>query len=166
MVANPWILKKKKKKKKKKTQNPKPNILKSKTNGWRNQTLIDVERKKDSLPKEKNLTQYTEIRNQRTTPSPRATANRAHRHITSGLKLKLQPPEHIGSEIGLPCLDVLPDGGASQPQASLLPQPHGISYLHLTSLSFSLLHIWVIGLMGFFLSQFLSLYLKNESEMK
>ena len=76
--------------------------------------------------------------------------------------------EHIGSDIGLPRLDVLPDSPSPQPQASLLLQPQGISYLHLTSLSFSLLHIRVIGfkLMGFSLSQSLSLYLKNESEMK
>ena len=51
----------------------------------------------------------------------RATANKAHYHITSGLKLELQPPEHIRSEIGLPRLDVLPNGVAPQPQASLLP---------------------------------------------
>ena len=66
-----------------------------------------------------------------------------------------------------PRLDVLPDGAAPQPQASLLPQPQGISSLYLTSLSFSLLHIRVIGfgLMGFSLFQSLSLYLKNKSEM-
>ena len=61
---------------------------------------------------------------------------------------------------------MLPDDAAPQPQASLLPQPQGILSLHLTSLSFSLLHIHAIGLMGLSLSQFLSLYLKNESEMK
>ena len=90
--------------------------------------------------------------NQQTTPLPRATANRAHCHITLGLKLNLQPLEHIESEIGLPRLDVLSDRVAPQPQASLLPQPQGISSLHLSSLSFSLLHIGVIGLMGFSLS--------------
>ena len=47
MVAHPQILIKKKKKKPK----PKSNILKSETNGQCNQTLIDVERKK-----ERNLT--------------------------------------------------------------------------------------------------------------
>ena len=35
-------------KKKKKKLKPKPNILKSETNGRRNQTLIDVERKKET----------------------------------------------------------------------------------------------------------------------
>ena len=75
-----------------------------------------------------------------------------------GLKLKLQPPEHIESEIGLPRLDVLLDSAAPQPQASLLPQPQGISSLHLTSL----LHIRVIGLMGFSLSESLSLSLCEE----
>ena len=35
----------------------------------------------------------------------------------------------LGSEIGLPRLDVLPDSDAPQPQASLLPQPQGISSL-------------------------------------
>ena len=100
--------------------------------------------------------------NQRTMPRPRATTNRAHCHITLGLKLNLQPLEYIESEIGLPHLDVLSDIAAPQPQASLLPQPQGISSLHLTSL----LHIRVIGLMGFSLSQSLSLYVKNESEMK
>ena len=34
--------------KKKKKLKPKPNILKSETNGRRNQTLIDVERKKET----------------------------------------------------------------------------------------------------------------------
>ena len=46
MVANPWIIKKKKKKKK--PNKPKPNILKLETNGGHNQTLIDVERKKET----------------------------------------------------------------------------------------------------------------------
>ena len=44
---------------------------------------------------------------------------------------------------------MLPDDAAPQPQASLLPQPQGISFLHLTSLSFSPLHIQVIRLMSF-----------------
>ena len=59
MIANSRILKKTKKKKTKnkktktktktkKTNKPKPNILKSETNGWHNQTLIDVERKKET----------------------------------------------------------------------------------------------------------------------
>ena len=51
MVANPRILKKKKKPKPKPKPKPKSNILKSETNGQCNQTLIDVERKK-----ERNLT--------------------------------------------------------------------------------------------------------------
>ena len=38
----------KKKKKKQQTNKPKPNILKSETNGQCNQTLIDVERKKET----------------------------------------------------------------------------------------------------------------------
>ena len=73
--------------------------------------------------------------------------------------------EHIGLEIGLPRLNVLPYDAAPQPQASLLPQPQDISSLYLTSFSFSLLHVRVIGfvLMGFSQSQSLSLYLKNES---
>ena len=100
--------------------------------------------------------------NQRTMPRPRATTNRAHCHITLGLKLNLQPLEYIESEIGLPHLDVLSDIAAPQPQASLLPQPQGISSLHLTSLSLSLLHIRVIGLMGFSLSESLSLSLCEE----
>ena len=70
--------------------------------------------------------------------------------------------EHIGSEIGLSRLDVLPDSPSPQPQASLLLQPQGISSLHLTFLSFSLLHIRVIGLIGFSLSQSLSLSLSEE----
>ena len=69
--------------------------------------------------------------------------------------------EHIGSEIGLPRLDALPDGATPQPQASLLPQPQGISSLHLTSLLH--LRVFGFGLMGFSQSQSLSLYLKNES---
>ena len=67
----------------------------------------------------------------------------------SGLKLDSRTVEYIGSEISLPYLDMLPDGAAPQPQASLLPQPQaqGIS-----SLSQSLsIFIWRI---------------KNESEMK
>ena len=40
--------KKKKKQKQKQTNKPKPKILKSETNGRRNQTLIDVERKKET----------------------------------------------------------------------------------------------------------------------
>ena len=57
--------------------------------------------------------------------------------------------EHIGSEIGLPCLDMLPNAPQHHPSASsllapVLHQPQGISSL----------------------SQSLSLYLKNESEMK
>ena len=48
MVANPRILIKKKTKKTKKKKKPKPNILKLETNGRHNQTLIDVERKKET----------------------------------------------------------------------------------------------------------------------
>ena len=51
----------------------------------------------------------------------RTTANRAYHHITSSLKLELQPPKHIGLEISLPHFDMLPDNAAPQPQASLLP---------------------------------------------
>ena len=61
--------------------------------------------------------------------------------------------KHIGSEIGLPRLDVLPSARQHRPSASglptlVLPQSQGISSLYLTSLSFSLLHIWVIGYLG------------------
>ena len=49
MVANPQILKKKKKKKQTNKQT-KPKILKSKTNKRCNQTIIDVERKKETYP--------------------------------------------------------------------------------------------------------------------
>ena len=116
------------------------------------------ERKTPNLNK-KNLTQYTEIRNQQTT-----TINRQR----SGLKLELQNgrTHRIGDQSSLPRR--VPDSTTPQPQASLLSQSQGISSLHLTSLSFSLLQIWVIGfgLMGFSLSRSLSLYLKNESEMK
>ena len=89
----------------------------------------------------------------------RATANRAHHHITSSLKLKLQPPEHIGSEISLPRLNMLPDNATPQPQGTL-------NFNFSFSFSFSLTYTgyWVFRLMGFSLSQSLSLYLKNESE--
>ena len=108
------------------------------------------ERKKPNL-KKKNLTQQTE------------------REIArSGLKLKLQNgrTHRIRDQSSSP--QRVADSTTPQPQASLLSQPQGISSLHLTSLSFSLLQIWVIGfgLMGFSLSQSLSLYLKNKSEMK
>ena len=93
-----------------------------------------------------------------------ATANKAHYHITSSLKLEPQPPEHICLEISLPRLDMLPDSTAPQPQASLLLQPQGTLNF---SLFFSLTYTgyWVFGLMGFSQSRSLSLYLKNESEM-
>ena len=70
--------------------------------------------------------------------------------------------EHIGSEIGLPRLNVLPDDTTPQSQAFLLPQLQSISSLHLTFLSFSLLHVRVIGLIGFSLSQSLFLSLSEE----
>ena len=89
--------------------------------------------------------------NQRTMPRPRATTNRAHCHITLGLKLNLQPLEHIESEIGLPHLDVLSDIAAPQPQASLLPQPQGIS---------SLLYTFLLSYFPLSLSLF---YLKTKS---
>ena len=54
--------------------------------------------------------------------------------------------KHIGSEIGLPYLNVLPDGAAPQPQASLLQCSLNLKAFHLC-LSLSLF------------------YLKNESEM-
>ena len=46
--------------------------------------------------------------------------------------------EYIGSEIGLPYLDMLPDGAAPQPQASLLPQPQAQRYFISVSISLSL----------------------------
>ena len=95
-------------------------------------------------------------------PPPRATEHIGH-HIEPQTRV---PEDQTCCPTVPSSLDVLPDGAALQPQASLLPQPQGISSLHLTSLSFSLLHIRVIGLMGFCLSQSLSLYLRNESEMK
>ena len=119
----------------------------------------DSPKKKKKKTNKQTKTQYTKIRNQRTT-----TTN----GWRSGLKLELQNgrTHRIGDQSS--SLRRVADSTTPQPQASLLSQPQGISSLHLTSLSFSLLQIWVIGfgLMGFSLSQSLSLYLKNESAMK
>ena len=90
-----------------------------------------------------------------TTTNGNGNQSTSHRALNLSSKTKT----HWASEIGLPCLDVLLDGVAPQPQAFLLPQPQGISSFSL----FSLLYILVNGY-GF-LSQtlYLSLfYLKTE----
>ena len=88
-----------------------------------------------------------------------------HHIVPQTRALKPEHIEHRASKIGLPRLDVLPDSAAPQPQASLLPQPQGISSFSL----FSLLHIRVNRLMGMGfslrLSVPLSLYLKTESNL-
>ena len=68
--------------------------------------------------------------NQWMAPPPQT---RATEHISHHIGPQSQALEHIGhqrskidpirSEIDLPCLDLLPDDVAPQPQASLLPQP-------------------------------------------
>ena len=75
------------------------------------------------------------------------TNRRRRRSPNRALNSSSSTVEHIGSEIGLPCLNVLPDGATLHPQASLLR----------CSLNLKVFHLYLS------LSLF---YLKNESEMK
>ena len=110
-------------------------------------------KKKKKKTNKQTKTQYTKIRNQRTT-----TTN----GWRSGLKLELQNgrTHRIRDQSSSP--QRVANSTTPQPQASLLSQPQSISSLHLTSLFFSLTNmgywIWVNG----FLSISVSLSLFEE----